>query len=315
MCVLPASKDLSFDAKLGFVKRTNVMPNWIYPLIIGQLLIVYTYASVAKIYPDWLDTTVARNMMASKVDYPLIGEILQQKWTHYVIAYYGILFDLLVIPGLLYKPTRKFFFYLALFFHLYNSIFLGIGIFPYLALGFCVFFFESKQVRKLFFPKSQKVLDEPNITNFKYSKWIVWGVSIWLLVQVLLPLRHWVIPGDVLWTEEGHRLSWRMMLRSKRGVNTFYIEDQETCLRKKVKLRNYLTKKQIKSMGGKPDMIWQFAQYLKQTYQSKGINIGVFVHNKTRVNSHPRRSIIDRYADLASVEWNYWGHNDWVVIK
>ncbi|WP_316930169.1 HTTM domain-containing protein [Leeuwenhoekiella sp. MAR_2009_132] len=36
-------------------------------------------------------------------------------------------------------------------------------------------------------------------------------------MQLELPLRHWIIKDDVLWTEEGHRLSWRMMLRSKGG--------------------------------------------------------------------------------------------------
>ena len=101
MCFLPAHKNLSLDTKLGFAKKTDWMPGWIKWFIVAQLFIVYTYASVAKFYPDWLDTTVAANLMKSKKDFFIIGEIVQQKWAHYVIAYFGILFDGLIIPALL----------------------------------------------------------------------------------------------------------------------------------------------------------------------------------------------------------------------
>jgi len=262
---------------------------------------------------DLLDTTVARNLMAGKKDFYIVGEILQQKWTHYVIAYTGILFDLLVIPALLYKPTRKWAFLISLFFHLYNSFVLHIGIFPYLALGFSVFFFEPEYIRKLFYPKDQKEI-ESTPTNFKVSKITLAFLTLWIFIQVALPLRHHFIDGNVLWTEEGHRLSWRMMLRSKSGVNSFYIVDKETKKRTRIKQKDYLTKKQIRSMGGKPDMIWQFAQHLKKEFQKDGKDIEVYVKNKTRVNSSKRKRLISPQTDLTAVEWNYWGHNDWIIV-
>ena len=313
MCTLPANKDLSLDARFNYTTRSFTMPNWCRFLIISQLFIVYTYASVAKFYPDWLDTTVARNLMAGKKDFYIVGEILQQKWTHYVIAYTGILFDLLVIPALLYKPTRKWAFLISLFFHLYNSFVLHIGIFPYLALGFSVFFFEPEYIRKLFYPKDQKEI-ESTPTNFKVSKITLAFLTLWIFIQVALPLRHHFIDGNVLWTEEGHRLSWRMMLRSKSGVNSFYIVDKETKKRTRIKQKDYLTKKQIRSMGGKPDMIWQFAQHLKKEFQKDGKDIEVYVKNKTRVNSSKRKRLISPQTDLTAVEWNYWGHNDWIIV-
>jgi len=314
MCFLPANKNLSLDTKLNYTEKTDWMPNWVKWFIVAQLFIVYTYASIAKLYPDWLDTTVAENLMRSKKDYFLVGKIVQQKWAHYVIAYFGIFFDALIIPALLYKPTRKIAFCLAVFFHLYNSFMLGIGIFPYLALAFCVFFFEPKNVRKLFYPKSKRNVFSPEI-NFKKSSLITLGIGIWLFIQLILPLRHWFIPGDVLFTEEGHRLSWRMMLRSKSGSNRFYVKEVGDSKRQRIKLKDYLTKKQIRAMAGKPDMIWQFAQHLKKEYQKQGKEIEVYVRNTVRVNRGDRTSIINPNIDLASVDWNYWGHNDWVVIK
>lgn len=312
MCILPANKDLSLDKHLKYTNHSQMMPNWCKFLIIAQLFIVYTFASLAKLYPDWLNTSVAANLMAGKKDFFLVGEILQQKWTHYVITYTGILFDLLVIPALLYKPTRKWAFIIGVFFHLYNSFILHIGIFPYLALGFSVFFFEGAQIRKWFYPKAQKFIS-PNKENFKFSTTITSFLIIWLIIQVALPVRHHFIEGDVLWTEEGHRLSWRMMLRSKSGHNTFYVLDKATKKRTRVKLKDYLTPKQIRSMGGKPDMLWQFAQHLKKEHQKHGKAIEVYLVNWTRVNNSKRKQLISPQTNLATMEWNYWGHNDWIL--
>ena len=183
-----------------------------------------------------------------------------------------------------------------------------------MALGFSVFFYKGEQIRKWFYPKNQKdVISES--TSFKTSKAILVFLTVWITIQVGLPLRHHFIEGDVLWTEEGHRLSWRMMLRSKSGVNSFYVVDKETKKRTRIKLKDYLTKKQIRSMGGKPDMIWQFAQHLKKEFQKDGKNIEVYVKNKTSVNGSKRKRLISPKTDLAAVKWNYWGHNDWILTK
>lgn len=313
MCMLPANKDLSLDANLKYSQRSQLMPNWCRFLIISQLFIVYTFASLAKLYPDWLNTTVAANLMAGKKDFFLIGEVLQQKWTHYAITYIGIGFDLLIIPALLYKPTRKWAFIISVFFHLYNSFILQIGIFPYLALGFSVFFFEGAQIRKWFYPKGEKI-NIPNKETEHSSNWVLLFISLWLIIQITLPIRHRFIEGDVLWTEEGHRLSWRMMLRSKSGNNSFYIVDKQSNKRTRIKLQDYLTKKQKRSMAGKPDMLWQFAQHLKQVYKKQGKDIEVYVTNWTRVNKSERQQLINPKTDLAAAEWNYWGHNNWIII-
>ena len=314
MCLLPANKDLSLDVKFGYTKKSEFMPYWCKFTIIAQLAIVYFYASIAKLYPDWLSGKVPGLLMASKSHYHIIGDLLQENWVHMVITYVGILFDLLIIPALLWKPTRKFAFAFSIFFHLYNSIVLQIGIFPYLALSFILFFFPPEKIRKWFYPKNKKIIltTKPFYSN---NYLIVILVSVWLVVQFALPLRHWFIPGDVLWTEEGHRLSWRMMLRQKSGTSIFYIKEIGKEEKKRVNLSDYLTRKQIRSMGGKPDMIWQFAQHLRKVYKEEGIPVEVYVDNKTKVNQSEYRQLINPNTDLAAAKWNYWGHNDWINIE
>ena len=93
MLIVPANTYASVDVKLNPKLKQISMPRWVVLFIVFQLWIVYTYASVAKLYPDWLSGEVPAMLMKGKKDYWLVGEILQQKWTHYVILYFGILFD------------------------------------------------------------------------------------------------------------------------------------------------------------------------------------------------------------------------------
>ena len=44
-------------------------------------------------------------------------------------------------------------------------------------------------------------------------------VVVWFTLQVVIPLRHFVIPGAVSWTEEGHNFSWHLEARGHPGVS------------------------------------------------------------------------------------------------
>ena len=312
MAFLPAHKNYSIDVKNNPSLLSDSMPNWCRWIIILQLFIVYTYASIAKMYPDWLDLTVAKNLMAFRKDYWLIGTIIQQEWFLYLITYMGIIFDLLIVPLLLWKPTRKWTFFAAIFFHLFNSIVFQIGIFPYLSLAFILFFFEPKSIQKLFLKSKQFYKgDEVFIPKRKNVLLII--ASIYFIVQITLPLRHWFIKDDVLWTEEGHRLSWRMMLRSKAGIITYKVVNKETGVITKIKLDDYLTPKQKRIASTKPDVIWQFAQRLKHIYKENGLDISVFVDSRLSVNGKQYKPFIDPEVDLAKVKWDAFKHSDWIL--
>ncbi|MCA0958361.1 HTTM domain-containing protein [Muricauda ruestringensis] len=312
MAFLPANRDASLDAKLNPGLRSQTMYNGVRWVIILQLFIVYTYASVAKLYADWLDFSMIDVLMTSKKDYYIIGELLQQKWVHKIIAIFGISFDLLIVPALLWKPTRKIAFLLSIFFHLFNSIVFQIGIFPYLSLAFTVFFFEPQTIRNIFL-KTKTFAPEAKIIIPKTKNMILSVLGIYFLVQIALPLRHHFFKDDVLWTEEGHRLSWRMMLRSRGGRITYKVVNPKTKDTIKIDLDKYLTKKQRRRVTCYPDFIWQFAQHLKKEYAKKGESIQVFVDNKVRVNQGSYKQFIDPKVDLANVPWKHFAHNDWIL--
>lgn len=312
MVLLPANRYASLDVKLNPSLKRFSMPSWCKWLFVIQLFILYTYASIAKLYPDWLDTSVIAILMQGKASYPLIGDLLQQKTIHYFIAYGGILFDGLIIPLLLFKRTRKYAFFASIAFHLFNSIVFQIGIFPYLSLAFSLFFFDPKTIRDLFLKKKEFYTSDEIITP-KYNTVLISLFSIYLLIQVALPLRHHFFEDDVLWTEEGHRLSWRMMLRAKSGRVTYSIIDQATNNIIPIKLDDYLTKKQQRGASTKPDMMWQFAQHLKHDFAQKGKIIKVYVKAYVSINGKPVKQLIDPKVDIANEEWHHFRHHDWIL--
>ena len=312
MAILPANRYASLDVKLNPKLKSISMPNWCRWVFIVQLFIVYTYASIAKIYPDWLDTSVIKLLMQNKSNFPVVGQLLQNEGIHYFIAYSGILFDGLIIPLLLFKPTRKYAFFASIFFHLFNSFVFHIGIFPYLSLAFCLFFFEPETVRNIFL-KKKKLYTKSEIKIPCYKSVFKSVFIVYFVIQIILPIRHYFIQDDVLWTEEGHRLSWRMMLRAKSGNINFRVVDNATNNLIPIKLNEYLTKKQQRSLRTKPDFIWQFSQRLKKQFKSEGKDVSIFATCYVSVNGKPSKRFIDPEIDLAKAEWNYFKHNTWIL--
>jgi hypothetical protein len=313
LCFFPANVGYSLDAKENPSIRKDYMFGYVKWIVILQLFVVYTYAAIAKVYGDWLDFGIIKILMSDKAGYYVIGDLLQQAWIHKIIGVFGILFDLLIVPALLWKPTRKIAFIASIFFHLFNSIVFQIGIFPYLSLAFIVFFFEADTIRKIFFKKKLLYIkNEIQISSFKTSLLIIGGV--YFVIQLALPIRHHFIKDNVLWTEEGHRLSWRMMLRGRSGKINFNVIDKETKASTFVNLDKYLSRKQRNRIAAHPDFIWQFAQRIKKEYAEKGEEVSVFVVNsKVSINGKPYRAFIDPKVDLANEEWNHFGHHEWIL--
>ncbi len=317
MCLLfiivPAHKYASLDVKAGRVVNSQVTPYWTIWIFKFLLLIVYVYASIAKLYPDWLDGTTTGIFLSNKKDWFLLGAIAEKHWFIMLLSYGGILFDLLVIPALWYKPTRKFAFAISVFFHLFNSIVFHIGIFPYMMLITAVLFFEPAFIRKLFFRNSLNILEQPP-TKY-WDKKLAYSILIpFFIAMILLPLRPFHFPGSSHWTEEGHRLSWHMMLRSKYGTIYYEIKHTDTGKIERINPHEKMWKKSAQKMATRPDMAWQYAQRLKQEYREKGIDVEVYAHCQASLNGRPLAPLIDSKTDLASVKWNSCKHNKWILL-
>ncbi|MFT4033401.1 MAG: HTTM domain-containing protein, partial [Siphonobacter sp.] len=227
MVFLPANTDQSYDVRFEPEIRSSSMPNWIRLLFMFQVSVMYFFAAVAKLYPGWMSGDFlslrfihTANWLEYQIGLKGLAEFFREKWFAATIARLGFLFDLLIVPLLLLRHTRKVALFALLIFHLFNSLSLNIGVFPYVALALTVFFFPPETIRNQFFATHPKYTNANQSTQYKTLITTILVVySVW---QLYLPLRHWLIPGEVLWTEEGHRMSWRMMLRSRQGTIDYF---------------------------------------------------------------------------------------------
>jgi hypothetical protein len=189
-----------------------------------------------------------------------------------------------------------------------NAKLFDIGIFPWFMIASTAIFFPSEKLR---FWKGIKV-KKP--TSFVASRWVLWGLGIYLFIQVTIPLRHFLFDGNVNWTEEGHRFSWHMKLRSKSSLIKFMVVNPETESSTVVNLSNYLTKRQRKKIKSKPDMILQFAQYLADEVAQEGQkNIAVNVSSQCRLNGRSKAELIDTKVDLSKVKYPFYKKADWIL--
>lgn len=311
MLMLPAHRYASLDAKSNPQIRSLSMPKWCSLVMIVQVAIVYFFAAIAKFYPGWLDGTFPR-IMFSHHPIPFLKPLTVNPTFHLFIAYSGILFDFLVIPFFLYKKTRTIAFFSALFFHLFNSAFLEIGIFPFFALTFIVFCYPPDFIRKLFF-KQKPSFEAPQLT-YEGKSVLLWFFIPYLIIQLGLPMRHWFIPHDVLWTEEAHRLSWRMMLRKRQAETNFKIIDKKTNKEIPYNFQKSLSRNQYNFASAYPDGIWQMAQYIKKEFAAKNVDVAIYIDSRASINEGTYYPFIDPSVDFATAKWNYFGHNTWILV-
>lgn len=312
MVFLPAHRYASIDTRLKPEIRKLGMPAWCSWVMIVQISIVYLYASIAKFYPDWMDGTYTGHLLSRNITNPELNKVMTQQWFCLFIAYAGIAFDLLVVPLMLFKRTRMVAFIASIIFHIFNSITLGIGIFPFFALTFAVFFFPPDAIRKVFFRKKSIRIQHAPTTEAAGT--LRYFFVPYLIIQLLMPMRHYFIKGDVLWTEEGHRHSWRMMLRDRNGYTNFTVINKATKKILPYNLDDALTPKQRNTMNTHPDMIWQMAQRIKQHFAVQGIAVEVHAHSHVSINHSPYKLFIDPNTDLAATPWDYLGHCNWILL-
>lgn len=326
MTVIPAHHFFSVDSFIFPRLKRLTCKNWVRVLFIAQLFIVYTFAAIAKIYPDWFNGVFLNahfiqyaHILSGKYQLDGLAQIIGSIEFSQGIAWLGFLFDLFIVPAMLIDQTRKYAFRAAVFFHAFNSIVFGIGVFPFFALAMMIFFYDPVKIQEIFFKTKSFMMDRNDEDGLITTRRVAFSylLMLYLVWQVYLPIRHYIIPGNVFWTEEGHRLSWRMMLRSRSNDTKFYVafpdKNGKFKTKEQVDLYQYLTFKQAGRFGSSADMIWQMAQFIKEDYKKKGIDhVMVFADSKVSVNGSEYYQYTNPKVDLAQVNWSYFGHQGWI---
>lgn len=216
-----------------------------------------------------------------------------------LMTYGGLLLDLFVVPLLILKKTRPLALAATVVFHLLNSRLFEIGIFPWFMIAATLLFLDPDWPRS--FLERPKVR-MPARVSAQNAGWATVGLlSVYFAVQMLVPLRHFAIPGDVNWTEEGHRFSWHMKLRDKSATASFTAFNPEDGQSFAVDPDIYLTDRQLNKMSARPDMIIQFAHYLSEVLTEPGNSpVEIRASVDASLNSRERQLLVDPTVNLAA---------------
>lgn len=309
---LPTHKNYSLDVYLSRSDRVNLVPRWNIDLVKIQLGIVYFFAGVAKLNGDWILHALPLKIWLPALSHlPIIGFILEWEVTAYGLSWLGALFDILIFFLLLQNRIRPFAYLILLTFHLFTGFLFPIGIFPWVMMGATLIFFSPQWHQNLLlklFPLKSKVFS----SRSKNNQSIIVLFSVIIFIQLLVPIRAFLYPGNLFWTEQGYRFSWRVMLMEKAGHTTFLVVDQEADKKEWVINDDYLTTQQIKMMSTQPDMILQFAHYIRDIYIEKGFNNPqIYCQSKVSLNGRPSKTFIDPNIDLAQIPLNL-AHRYWI---
>lgn len=309
MIFIPAHRAFSVDAWRRPKLKSATMPGWALWLLRAQIGVVYFYGGIAKTGADWLAGEPMRQWLASRMDFPLIGRYFEDERVVYSFVYGGLLLDLLVVPALLWKRTRIIAFVAAVAFHLTNARLFSIGIFPWFMLCATLIFFPPELPSRIWQAVRGKkavwsATTAPTSDQVwtRHQKMVGVLMACYLLFQMLMPLRHLAYPGNVDWTEEGHRFSWHMKLRSKNADVTFLVTDLRNGHITECYPGEYLNERQCGKMSTRPDMILQFAHYLAAQLKKQGYEeLEVRAHVMASLNGRKPQLLVDPTVDLSRI--------------
>ncbi|WP_373514992.1 HTTM domain-containing protein [Persicitalea sp.] len=313
---LPANRDYSLDARFDWVSRRTLTPLWTIGILRFQMALVYIFAGLAKLDADWLlRAEPMKTWLPAKSHLPLIGPLMYEEWVAYLFSWFGAGYDLFIVFFLLNSKTRPAAYVFVLLFHGATALFFpAIGMFPYVMIFSSLIFFSGDfHTRLLSFFSSKTDLTTSEPYRFTYQNTLTALAAVYLLFQLLFPLRFLLYPGKLFWTEQGYRFSWRVMLMEKAGAAYFTVKDATEKKSYVVDNRKYLTKLQETMMSTQPDLILNYASFLAGVFRKKGMaEPKVFAEVYVTLNGAPSRLFIDSTVNLAAKKVS-WRPYDWVL--
>lgn len=326
LCFVPANRIWSVDAHLNSGRSRDV-PLWSIWILRTQIEIMLLYAGFAKLNADWLNGVPLARWLADRSDFPLIGHLFHEPWVAMVAVYGVIVLHIVGAPLLLFRKTRLVVLVIYGVFHLMNHLLFNIGIFPWITLFGSLIFFDPDWPRQIHAWLSKILkLKQPHaalantpaicgvVPPKRHQTIVLTLAAVWFAVQLLLPLRHYLYPGNVAWTEEGHRFSWRMKLNSRSGESRFDVRDVDTGRIWRVHPQQFLNRRQYRKMSTRPDMVLQFAHFLAGVWRDEHRirNVEVYAMVYKSLNYRQSAFLVDPKRNLADVERSLIAA-DWIL--
>jgi hypothetical protein len=323
---IPAGFGRGRRCKEGETVALSGNPDYQFYIRALQLFVavVYFYAGLAKLNSDWLLHAQPLSIwLPAKYDIPLLGDLLQQRWVHFSFAWAGAAYDLAIPFLLFWRRTRVLAFLMVVVFHVLTRVLFPIGMFPYIMIVSATIFFSSGvhdrilgKLRGVFhhglaalLPAAVSRMGARIFTEGRtqsrgawFPRWDRMAIVALLIFHLVFPFRYLLQPGELFWTENGYRFSWRVMLMEKAGLATFRVVDGEGDRNAVVDNREFLSAFQEKQMATQPDFMLEYAHFLADHYREKGfVQPEVYVDSYVALNGRLSQQYVDPQIDLVEI--------------
>ena len=308
LAIMPAHAAFSLDARRQPKLRRASVSDWMPKLLRFQIGIVYIYGGLAKLNGDWLRGEPMRTFLERRAGDGIVDRLLAHDWIVLAMSYGGLLLDLAIVPLLMWRKTRVAAVVVLALFHVMNSRLFDIGVFPWFMLAATPIFFEPNVLQKLL----RLPADSGQTIKQAPTGAVAYFLVLYIAIQLVVPLRHYTQPGNVLWIEHGRLFSWHMKIHAKEVRGEFRIVNPGRGTAR-VDPYQVLPRWQAERMLATPDMILQFAHRLAAEAQRQGAE-SVQVHARVQATLHGREEqwLVDPQIDLAKQKRTLWPA-DWIV--
>jgi vitamin K-dependent gamma-carboxylase len=302
MALLPLGRVASLDARRRRSLHLTQLPAWMLWALRVQIGLVYVYAGVAKLNADWLlRAQPLRIWLQACADLPLLGPWLAQPALAFGMSWAGALFDLTIVPLLLWARTRRVAFALVVGFHAATACLFRIGIFPWLMTLAASLFLAPDWPRRWLparpdpapHPGGHPPIPPPG------ARLVPAVLALHLLVQLALPLRQHFLPGASAWTQQGFNFAWNVMVAEKSGTVTFVVTDAACGHHLRVRPESLLSPTQTAMMAQDPALIRALGRHLAARAAAAGhAHVSVRVEAYAALNGHRARPLVDPAEEL-----------------
>ena len=208
MMFMPANVSFSLDSLIS-KKSYSEIPKWTIDSIKLMVAILYVFAGIAKINTEWLmEALPLKIWLPVRNEMPLIGWLFNYKIIPYIFSWFGCIYDL-TIPFLLWNhKTRNWAYIAVIVFHIMTSALFPIGMFPYIMIVTALIFFSDRihiklihYFKRVFTKQYTTIIYHKQYTyNQLVNKLIIRILAVFFIIQLVLPFRYLLYPGNLFWT-------------------------------------------------------------------------------------------------------------------
>nr|CAH0104565.1 unnamed protein product [Daphnia galeata] len=324
----------SIDAWINPNIRNKPVPNWNYILVKVQIFLLYFYAGVKKMDPEWLGGYSMKNLGSHRVFTPFKVFLSEETIEYYMVHLGGLILDLTVGFWLLWPKSRPLALFFATSFHVMNAQLFTIGMFPYVCLAtlpvFCDDYWSKRWIarcpgllRKCLPDATRKITyvadDSPAAVagvekRGKNSTFKITLVGLYVVTQLALPWSHSVTQGYNNWTNGLYGYSWDMMVHAWETMHVVVTVKDKTTGR-----INYLdTEVFVRNdkWVGHADMasIYQYAHCVKDRLGAVNMtDVAIYVDVWRSLYGRFQQRLIDPRVNLLETEWSPFRPTRWLM--